>query len=102
MESWRGSEFPLKMNPTIQNLKNSAHPPLAPSRFRYVAITVSCCFLSGLLQLGQSVILAPFILLQFCYISWLVPFRFCYISDFCFTCPLHSITGFVSLLLQLH
>jgi len=102
VEIWRGSELPLKTNPTIQNLKNSARPPLAPSRFRYVFFTVSCWLPFRFVRLRQSVILGPFSLLQLCYISWLVPFRFCYISDFLFTFPLHSISGFVSLLLQLH
>jgi len=42
VESWRGNELSLKTNPTIQNVKKSARPPLASSRFHHVFVTVSC------------------------------------------------------------
>jgi len=59
-------------------------------------------FLSGLLQPLQSVILAPFILLQLCTFPGWFHFGFVTSQVSFLTFPLHSISGFVSLLLQLH
>jgi hypothetical protein len=101
VESWCGSESPMQMDPTIQNLKNSTHPPLAPSRFRHVSVTVSYCLPFRFVR-ARSECHSGFYFVTALLHFLVVPFRFCYISDFLFTFPLHPISGFVSLLLQLH
>jgi hypothetical protein len=89
MKIWRRSKLPLKINPMIHNLKNSAHPPFAPFRFWYLSVTVSFWLPFKFVTARSEFHSGP--------IFWLVSFRFCFISDFRFT-----FSDPVSLLLQLH
>jgi hypothetical protein len=101
MEIWRGSELPLKMNPVIHNLKNSVHPPFAPFWFWYLAVTVSF-WLPFRFVTSRSAFYSGSN-------SWLVPFRFCFISDFRFTflyapflAPFHFCCSSISVSFWLH